>query len=306
MQVPHDVIEKLLRGACPERERELADFYRQYQPEFELAQDGPGTKFSARRNRIAWSYKTIAHDWLLAFAGWKVFVAYMPPILAAHVTTGELTHDLLAADDGLLDAEQVFDEVTYCARLARDADSFESVPWPEAIPPLTDDRESIPSTEGKAAFDLACISLAATFLHEFRHVQFWKDENAPPDPQQEERACDAFSRAFLLERVTDYCQSSNTDVQRVASKRIMGLATAAYVIDEATPSGLAAGIADTHPPTSERFRSLVLEANAPDDADCWTYAASLVLAGLRRSNRVPKCLSFSSMRDLSHKLVGLL
>jgi hypothetical protein len=230
----------------------------------------------------------------------------MPPILFAHATTGELTQDLLAADDGLLEAEQVFDEVTYCARLVRDADSFESVPWPESIPPLTDDRESIPTTEGKAAFDLACISLAATFLHEFQHVRLWKDESAPPDPQQEERACDAFSRAFLLDRVTDYCKSINADALRVVSKRIMGLATAAYVIDEATPRGLAAGILDTHPPTSERFRSLVLEADAPDDADCWVYAASLVLAGLRRSNRVPRCLSFSSMRDLSQKLVGLL
>jgi hypothetical protein len=52
VQVPDDVIKNLLRGACPERERELVEFYRQYQPAFELAQDARGTRFSARKNRI--------------------------------------------------------------------------------------------------------------------------------------------------------------------------------------------------------------------------------------------------------------
>lgn len=261
---------------------------------------------SARRNRVAWTHKTVAHDWLLAFSGWKVFDAYSPLIITAKMTTGELTQELFAADNALNEAEQVFDEVNYCARLAREVESFDDVPWPESIPQITDDRESMATVAEKVAFDLACISVAATFLHELRHVQFWNDQNAPPDPQEEERACDCFSRSFLLDRVADYSISTGTNAELVASKRIMGLATAAYTIGEATPKGLAASISDTHPPPPERFRALVLDATAPGDADCWTYTASLLLASIRRSHRFPSNLRFSSSRDLSEKLVDLL
>lgn len=306
MRVPDHVIKNLLLGACPERQVELDDFYRQYQPKFELLQDRRGTTINAYQNRVAWSHKTVAHDWLLAFSGWKVFVAYLPPILTAQITTGELTQDLFAADKGLSEAEQIFDEVSYCAKLARDAESFDDVSWPASIPPVTDDRESISTVDGKVAFDLACISVAATFLHELRHIQFWNHKNAPSNSQDEERACDAFSRTFLLDRIADYSRSTRADPARVASKRIMGLATAAYTIDEATPNNLAASISDTHPPTADRFRALVLDANASDDAHCWIYTASLLLAALRRSHRFPSNLKFGSMRDLSEKLVDLL
>lgn len=306
MRVPDHVITNLLHGACPERRAELNDFYCRNRPTFDLLQDRRGTTMNALRNRVSWTHKTVVHDWLLAFSGWKVFVAYSPLILTAKITTGELSQGLFAADDGLHEAEQAFDEVNYCARLARDAESFDDVPWPASITQVTDDRESIPSTEGKAAFDLACISVAATFLHELRHVQFWNDQNAPSDPQEEERACDSFSRTFLLDRVADYSISTGTNAELVASKRIMGLATAAYTIGEATPKGLAASISDTHPPPPERFRALVLDATAPGDADCWTYTASLLLASIRRSHRFPSNLRFSSSRDLSEKLVDLL
>lgn len=306
MRVPDQVIKNLLNGACPERQAELNEFYRRNQPTFELQQDRRGTAMSARRNRVAWTHKTVAHDWMLAFSGWKVFDAYSPLIFTAKMTTGELTQELFAADDALNEAEQAFDEVNYCARLAREVESFDDVPWPESIPRVTDDRESMATVAEKAAFDLACISVAATFLHELRHVQFWTDQNAPPDPQEEERACDCFSRSFLLDRVADYSLLTGENADRVRSKRIMGLATAAYTIDEATPKDLAASISDTHPPTPERFKSLVLDAIAPDDAHCWTYTASLLLASIRRSLRLPNDLRFSSSRELSEKLVALL
>jgi len=306
MRVPDHVIKNLLHGACPERQAELNEFYRRNQPTFELQQDRRGMTMSARHNRVSWTHKTVVHDWLLAFSGWKVFVAYSPLIFTAKITTGELTQDLFAADEALHEAEQAFDEVNYCARLAREVESFDDVPWPVSIPQVTDDRESMATVDGKASFDLACISVAATFLHELRHVQFWNDQNAPSDPQDEERACDSFSRSFLLDRVADYSLSTGESADGVTSKRIMGLATAAYTIDEATPKDLAASISDTHPPTPERFKSLVLDATAPDDAHCWTYTASLLLASIRRSRRLPINLQFSSSRDLSEKLVGLL
>lgn len=298
------VIENLLLGACPERREELQALWHQYRPTFALSQDLVGTTFKAAGNRVIWSHKTVAHDWIIAFAGWQVFRAYGAPILVAAMT-GELTAGLFQSDEGLSAAEAGFDEMTYSARAAREVDRFEDIPWPPSVPMLTDNRESLPS-EAQVSFDLAALSLAASFLHELRHVQFWTDKNAPGDVQQEERACDAFSRTFLLDRVADYATETEQDAVAVANKRIMGLATAAYIIDEATPRSGSAGLAESHPPSADRFRELVLKGEAPQTADCWTYTASLLLASLRRANRMPRRLQFSSPRHLCDQLVALL
>lgn len=143
MRVPDHVIKNLLHGACPECQAELNEFYCRNRPTFELLQDRRGTTMNALRNRVAWTHKAVVHDWLLAFSGWKVFVAYSPLIFTVQIATGELTQDIFAADEGLHEAEQAFDEVNYCARPAREAELLDDVPWPVSIPQVTDDRESI-------------------------------------------------------------------------------------------------------------------------------------------------------------------
>ncbi|AER57015.1 peptidase U49, Lit peptidase [Pseudoxanthomonas spadix BD-a59] len=142
--------------------------------------------------------------------------------------------------------------------------------------------------------------------YELRHVQFAAQRDAPPLAVEEERACDVHERSMLLDRVADYCTTTGEPHPQVLNKRIMGLATAAFCIAHVEPAGLQAAIADTHPPLAERFKALVLDAAAADDADGWVYTACLLMHLLRRTNRLPPSMTFASAKELCRRLVDLL
>jgi hypothetical protein len=252
----------------------------------------------------------MAHDWLLGFAAWGAFLAYEPPIRVA-VATGSDLIETFENDAALQTAEQFFDSILYDGMLARKLKKYDEIQWPPSVPTLTADRESMLTDDAKAAFDLVCISTAACFLHEFRHVQFADEKDAPPELRDEERECDAFSRNFILGQLTAYSQATGQDEEKVRSKRIMGLATAAFIIGEATPKGEtpsdeSANAVNRHPPSADRFRELAINAVGSTTPYCWEYVASLLLASLRRENRMPKQIVASSVRDLCEQLVAQL
>lgn len=296
---PANVIQNLLVGAAPERHDELQQLIQTYQPTFELAKDKIGTTYKAVRERVVWDHKSIAHDWLVTFAAWSVFRAYCPLIIVGRSSGGAITHELISADAELDAVEGEFDNICYAANGIRQCSDLNEFPWPQEIPFPTPDREGLCSDEERLCFDVALLAIAATFLHELAHVRFWADGNAPEDTREEERACDAFSREFLLSKVSDYALQTSQDGRVVLSKRVMGLATAAFTIDESARIG---GVADNHPTSGDRFRYLALLAPAPENDDCWVYTASLMLASVRRRERLPTEISFNSPLHLCRQL----
>jgi hypothetical protein len=100
------------------------------------------------------------------------------------------------------------------------------------------------AVEDRAAFDLICISTAASLLHELRHVRYAQEGDRPEDRCEEERLCDGAARQFLLERASDYAGMAGVPLAKVLSKRTMGLALTAHIIHEGTPPGRRSGFGD--------------------------------------------------------------
>ena len=295
-------IESLLLGACPEQSDELAAFWHKFEPRFGLKKDGNGLAISANGNKVTWMHKTFAHDWVVTFAGFKSLAAYAPHLWFGQQFTGEISVLSLNEDCGLSDAEQELDSLLYFAKQIGQVNDLDELDWLPEVPVPGLARESLSRVEDKACFDLACLAAAATFLHELRHVQFFAEKNAPSLSSNEERRCDDFSREMLLGKVPEYCQMNGEDLVRVKSKRLIGLACAAFSIAAAEAQGMSTAIEDTHPPLRDRFAHLVLKAEMPEEADCWTYLACLLIALLRRNKRLPDTIKLTSAKELCSEL----
>lgn len=306
IDVYSSMVSNLLLGACPERKSELKVFWKQFNPRFALRQDDVGLAIGARGNKVSWMHKTFVHDWVVAFAGFKALVAYCPHVFWGEVFGGKILAQALIDDMGLVTAEAELDALLYFAKNIHLVSDLKELDWPVDVPYPATNRESLTNVEDQACFDIACLAAAATFLHEIRHVQFAAEGNAPEGSADEERACDDFSRIMLLEKIEVYSLSSGEVADRVASKRVIGLATAALNIAHAEHQSMAGAVQGTHPPIRERFAHLVLKADVADDAKCWLYTACLLIALLRRRAKFPQQIQFASPKHLCHQLVALL
>lgn len=302
--VDREIVERLLLGAAPERAADLRGMWSKYDPTFLINRDCPLLVFTAKKDRIGFSHKTLRHDWVLGFAGWKAFRCYSPAIVAAALTGAPLDPVALDMDNGLPAEEAVFEELVYTAQLLARAATADEVPWPAAIPEPVADGSSL-SLEDRAAFELLCIATAASFMHEMSHIRFAQEQKRFDSSPEEERKCDEVARKFILEGASEYGRSAGWAVERVLTKRTMGLALAAYIIHETTPSASRGG-SDSHPSSADRFEEFVGEATAADDSDCWVFAASLLLAAIRRARRFTHQVDFESPKNLCAKLIRLL
>lgn len=302
MMIEREIVERLLVSAAPERADELRELWSKYDPAFYVNPDCSRLICKAGKDHIDFTHQTLRHDWLLAFAAWKAFCAYIPVIGAAALTDRTLSPDLLHQDDGLSAAEELFEELVYSAREVRHADSVDDIPWPKGVPLPVADGSNLKS-EDRLTFQLLCFATAAVFVHELRHVRFAQDGSRPAQAPDEERACDAAAREFLLSRAGEYAKSMGESLDKVLSKRAMGLALAAFIIHEATPAIGHAG-SETHPPSADRFEELIGKATVAEDADCWAFASALLLAALRRARRFDFVVRFADYKDLCAKLIA--
>jgi len=303
--IDSEVITELLKAACPERADDIDIYWTTFAPTFSVRQDDVGMAMSAREDKVSWMHKTLAHDWVVTFAGIKAVAAYGPHIFVGRLV-GSLVKEFFDQDEGMAEAEQELDSLLYFAKEIAHVKLLDDLPWPDEVPQPGTSRDSLKKVEDKACFDLACMAAAASFFHELRHVQFFAQGDTPADRLEEERQCDDFSREFLTAKVSEYCNSSGDDLLQTKSKRIIALSCAAFSIGMAESKGMATAVAGTHPPIAERFRHLVLKAHAPDDATCWHYLACLLVAILRKERKMPDTIPFDSSKSLCEQLVALL
>lgn len=304
--VDPNVIENLLFGTCPERKLEIQQTWETFQPEFYVLADDIGAALNASGSRINWMHKTFALDWVIATLGMKAIVAYGPHIFLGLTFDVPITAQALAQDDGLVSIESQMDEALHFAKSLQMVKKLEDLDWPSDLPTPGTCPDASSDPKGKATFDLACFAAAATFFHELRHVQFSAQNDAPAISVDEERACDEYARVMLLDRIQEYCAQTGEPYSQVLNKRIMGLATAALCIADQEPVGMQAAISNSHPPMKERFETLVLEADADENALAWEYTGCVLIHLLRKVNKLPDSLAFSSARGLCRQLVDVL
>jgi hypothetical protein len=73
-------VANLLKASAPERLDEITALWKQYDPQFFVADDGPGVLLSTNSKRVVFDLKTMAVYWLLSFAGWEVLECYSPAV----------------------------------------------------------------------------------------------------------------------------------------------------------------------------------------------------------------------------------
>ncbi len=297
-----EFVANLLKASAPERLDEITTLWKQYDPQFFVADDGPGVLLSTNSKRVVFDRKTMAVYWLLSFAGWKVLECYspaalcslpadtLPGFLGIHPdsipqapTAGATIAQVLEADHGLAAVEARFNEIIYIARSILLADHMEEADWPNDIPSLEADRALLASDAEKATFDLAWMSTAFAFCHEIRHLMYAKDKNAPPSRPEEELSCDIWARDFLTQKIAIYSRDRSVDAESVLGKRSIAAAIGIFVLYESSERYGDAG-SENYPPIADRMK--VTLGNTPLDKNnrFWATYACVLVAILRRRN----------------------
>jgi hypothetical protein len=189
--------------------------------------------------------------------------------------------DLVNKDDGLSDVERDYKERRAAAQTLIEVRDAESAPWPPDVPRPGVDRDAFRSNQYKVAFDLSCVAAAFAFFHEFRHVMLDRDGDRPPDRRVEEMACDIWAREFMTVKLEGYARANGRDFHEVLRLRSMGLAVAALILHEITPTFYHGGNCEYFG-IVDRLRTLLENTPLPENDPFWVFAASLLIGILRQ------------------------
>jgi len=321
--ISREYIERLLEGAAPERLEEMKKLWAEYNPQFFLADDGPGVQMSALDNCITFDNKTLRIYWLLSFAGWKTVKCYSPAVLGsisgasligrrdivscimgrllrAGMPPGTTIANVIQADNGLATVENRFQEYVYNARTLLRSDQFDKALWPAEVPLPGTPREHLKERQDQITFDFACMSTAYAFCHEMRHVMYAKKQDAPERPQ-EELECDMWARAFLTDKTEVYAKSHGHNPEHVLSKRSMASAIGVFVLYE-TSERLGDKGTESYPPIADRINATLRGTPLPASDHFWIVYASVLVAILRRRNHTPAVTATNAI-ELCDRLV---
>ena len=296
------LIINLLRGAAPERAPELSKFFDELEPDIELTDSKSHLRMEADKGGIIFDPRFVEMVWLFAFSSWRAIETYSPAVVLAQ-KCGLKVDDVLKADNELGQIENNYKARINLAKALAAGTAPAAWQWPADVPRPTDQRPIV-TTQDAAAYDLACLSLAAILLHETKHVVFANAPNRPEPAAAEEIACDVFARSFLTERLSAFACEYHHDYEEVLSKRAFGLAIGALIIHEITPH-YARWSSPAYPSVGERIEALICGMPLPADADFWLFAACL-LTGIMRSHHRPLDIVPSSFRLYTEELITAL
>lgn len=295
-------IDILIDGAAPEKAQAWRDLVRRYQISFHPISDRKGVTIRARGRRIEFDPKTMAWFWLLGFGGWRAFRLHAPHLIWRKLTGASIDAKLRSSDPTFAEAEGDYEAILYAVRDFPRLETLDDADWPDHVPRQQTDKEGF-DKEQQGAFDLTMIATAYALLHEVRHVIFNVDGGRPSDPE-EELACDAYARAFLLDGVGDYATRSGEPREDVLAKRAAGVALGAFIIYGFTPEEGRGGTAD-YPPIADRLDALFPDVPLSADHWFWNYAASLLVASIVSRDRaatIPDLTGRGLCRELVAKI----
>ena len=277
------IILHLLRGAVPERADEISGLWSRYGHAVEVAPSGKGVTMNADATRIRFDTKTIDFFWLIGFSAWCAIEVYSPALVLATVTGMPLDQALN------VDTERGQYEFDYRQRVASAqsliaVEETADISWPADIPEPTADRDGLADNQHKAAFDLVALALAFALLHEFRHVMYCADNDAPSTLPEEEIACDTWAREYMTSGLAAYAREHGHHYAQVHQKRAMGMALAAMIIHTMTPTHAHWGNRQ-YPPIAERLTAMISGYSLPAGSSFWPLTACLLIALMRQENR---------------------
>ncbi|MCA3382323.1 MAG: hypothetical protein INF65_11175 [Roseomonas sp.] len=296
-------IDILIDAAAPEKAQAWRECRKWYGVSFHPIADRKGVTLRAQGRRIEFDNKTMTWLWLLGFAGWRAFRIHGPQFWWREITQATIDGQLRSTDPTYADAEGDLGAILYVTGDFLTSETVENdFSWPDGVPQPQADKRGF-DIEQQAAFDLTMIATAYMLLHEVRHVMFNVDGERPSEPE-EELACDAYARAFLLEGVEEYAKISGEKAYCVLAKRAAGIALGAYALYEFTPEGGRGGTAD-YPPVADRLEALFPAVDLQADHWFWDFAASLLVSIVVNRDHSAVVPDLNG-RNLCNELVGRL
>ena len=277
------VILHLLRGAVPERADDISRLWAKYGHAIEVSPDTEGVTMNADAKRIQFDIKTIDFFWLLGFSVWRAIEVYAPALDIA-TSTGIPLDQALSIDAERGQYEFDFKQRIGSSKSLIGAQQTTDIQWPADVPQPTADRNSLTDAKHIATFDLVAMALAFTLLHEFRHVMFCTDNNVPATLPEEEIACDAWARDYIISCLAAYAQQNGHSYAQVQQKRAMGITLAAATIHVITPSHAHWG-GRQYPPIAERLTTMIGGHNLSADSPFWVFTSCLLIALMRQEHR---------------------
>lgn len=298
-----DVLIKLLEAAVPERTDEVSRHWDMYNPEVEVAPDKQGITMNADSRRIQFSAKTIEIFWLLGFSAWRSIETYAPAIVLASLA-GITIDAALGRDLALPQFERDFKERLVAAQSIMNGTQTDFRSWPPDIPKPESDRDRMQDPQHQAAFDLVCLALAFSFLHEFRHVMLLNDGETPSERPEEEILCDVWAREFLTAKLAAYAKTRGHTYDQVLTKRAMGIALGVTILHAITPAHSHWGNGD-YPPIADRIEALIGNTKLPDDSYFWIFSASLLTGLMRQAHKALDFVPLSPRKTVEELLARL-
>ena len=293
----------LIRAAAPEREGELATAWGSGESRMQLT-DEARFDIGAWFGFIQLTEGALRQIWLLGYAAWRAIVAYSGIIALLVLCRLPFVRDEVAGSHGQAQADAAVDELLAKARAFRVATDLDAEAWPKGVPEPSEKNE-FDNAQDKAAFDLLCIAGAYFFLHEIQHVRFEREGNKPPNPRDEEHACDRFAREFLLGNIDAYARSTGEPADKVMAKRALGIAVAKVLIMEITPAEQWPG-SESHPSVGQRVREFLANLRDPMPDYFWISVASFLAAVCRTRGRLPERIEFNTPQQLALQLADKL
>ena len=299
-----DPIKSLWDGVLPERYHELMDLLDQHSAQFRALEDHSGFNLRAGAYRaIQYTERSLRQLCLFGYGGMISLHCYSSFIAILHESGQNLDISAMDAIPEQSEVNQTFTQLMQAIEELKTSFGEADFVWPEAIPNPLDGRPV--DSEGALVFDLTCVAATYFTLHELKHVLFQSEGNAPMNPWEEEKACDAFAVEMILGQTEIYSQKSGFPEATVKEKRAMGIALALIFLLFMTPQRLVSGSA-THPPIHARWFSVIRNIDLKEDGHFWLYFASLAISLLRFKGVEVLPIPFASYKDLSFKLVQML
>jgi hypothetical protein len=212
----------LFLGCAPERRTDLANFWQELDPEFQVHDDnhsdGPFIFDAGCYRYVRFNPRAMRLFWLGAYIGWEGF--------CATPTQHGVTPDLSRFRDML----DIFLTIL-------DVSDPEAVPLPSGVPEPGAYPGADADPQGQAAAELATIAVGWSLLHEIRHLKHQQygtssdpDVDDPVVVRAEETSCDEFATRFLIEQAEVYSHRSGDDLSKVQQKRQLGVYMALFTI----------------------------------------------------------------------------
>lgn len=293
-------VDTLFGGVVPERMTELKALWGEHQERVRLL-DADRFLVQQLYGTVQISELALRQIWLTGYAAWRAVDTFNRPLTLASIAMAPIDLEAWRTHPGFSRRETAFAELFTAITAIAHADSIDAFSWPAGVP-HPEHGLTITDQGLKATFDLICMAGAYVFAHEVRHNVFESARNAPDELLDEERECDRWALALMLEQAANYAIDLGWPPELVRAKRILGVVIAQLVILALTPR-TNWDSSDGHPPVRERLRAVLDAATDPVPDWFWTTIAAMLLGFATRSGVViERVVVPSDIRQLAYLL----